>query len=254
MIEYFDVPLFGQKRKIRLFTPENYTEDHKKYPVLYIHDGQNVFDDKEAIGGVALELHTFLERSNVEMIVVAIDLNTLGEERINEYCPWEQGELSEKILGYKSLSGGKGKKYIDFIVHELKPFIDSTYRTDITQSYMAGISLGGLITTYAACRYPDIFKRVAAISSGFYRNQEKIEEFLIDCDLSKIERFYLDYGTAEAGENTEISHEFVQSNQAVYDIVNEKITDVKRVIIRGGRHNYETFKTRIPELITYITS
>ncbi|MBM6617958.1 alpha/beta hydrolase [Bacillus suaedaesalsae] len=254
MIENFEVPLFGQKRKIRIFLPHNYADVDKKYPVLYMHDGQNVFDDKEAIGGVSLDLHTYLEENRVEIIVIAIDQNTFAEERINEYCPFGHGALSEKVLGYKSLSGGKGNDYVDFIVQELKPFIDSTYRTEITKTYMAGISLGGLISTYAACRYPNIFKRVAAISSAFYRNQESIEELLKTRDLSSLEKFYLDYGTTEAGENTEISHQFELSNQAVYEIVKEKITNVNVEIIKGGKHNYATFKERVPQIITYITS
>ncbi|PHF35221.1 esterase [Bacillus pseudomycoides] len=254
MIETFKVPLFEQERKIRVYLPNNYKETNKHYPVLFMHDGQNVFDNTEAIGGVSLDLHKYLDKNKVDIIVVAIDQNTIGEERINEYCPWENGEFSTKLLGYVSATGGKGKEYVDFIVHELKPLIDSKYRTKEAQTFMAGISLGGLISTYAACSYPNVFKRIAVISSAYYRNQEKMEELLKDSDVSTLERFYLDCGTMEAGENDEISDLFLLSNQLIYEIVKNKAIKTKFEIIEEANHNYNAFKERISKFIIFLTS
>lgn len=254
MIETFKVPLFEQARKIRVYLPSDYNKTIKYYPVLYMHDGQNVFDNKEAIGGVSLELHKYLDQNKIDIIVVAIDQNTIGDERINEYCPWKNGEFSKKLLGFISTTGGKGKDYVNFIVDKLKPLIDLKYRTKATQTFMAGISLGGLISTYAACCYPNIFKRVASISSAYYRNQEEIEELLEIGDLSNLERFYLDCGTMEAGENNEISDLFLLSNKVIYEIVKNKVTKTKFEIIEEANHNYNTFKERIPKFITFLTS
>ncbi len=254
MIESFNISLFDKERKIRVYLPHDYAATDKKYPVLYMHDGQNVFDDSEAIGGVSLDLHKHLDQNKVDLIVVAIDQNTEGEERINEYCPWKHGEFSKKVLGFLSPAGGKGKDYVDFIFHDLKPLIDSKYRTEEKQTFMAGISLGALITTYAACAYPNIFKRVAAISSGYYRNQEEIEAFVKTSDLSSLERFYLDCGLIEAGENDIVSEWALQSNQAIYDIVKEKTSNIRFDIIEDGRHNYQNFKKRVPAFISHLLS
>ena len=71
MIESFSVSLFGEERKIRVYLPSNRKD--KKYPVLYMHDGQNVFGNEEAFGGVGLELHDYLEKNDVDLIMVAID-------------------------------------------------------------------------------------------------------------------------------------------------------------------------------------
>lgn len=255
MLETFKVNLFNTERKIRVYLPHSYEKTSKRYPVLYMHDGQNVFGSEEAIGGVSLELHEFLDKNEIDLIVVAIDLNTEGEERLNEYCPWTNGEFSEQLLGYKSLTGGKGDDYLEFIVNQLKPEIDHTYRTIATDSYMAGISLGGLISIYAACRYPTIFRRVAGISTAFFRNQEGIENLLKRTDLSNMERVYLDCGTSESGENPKVSELFLASNQAVYEILKERVpeTKVQFHTIVGGEHNYKTFKKRIPEVITNLT-
>jgi len=253
MLETFKVPLFNEERKIRVYLPTTYEETNTRFPVLYMHDGQNVFDSTEAIGGVSLELHNYLDEQEVALIVVAIDLNTNGEERLNEYCPWVNGAFSEQLLGYKSTTGGKGDDYVEFIVNHLKPIIDSTYRTCATNSYMAGISLGGLISIYTACRYPNHFRRVAGISSAFYRNQEEIEQLLKNTDLSRLDRVYLDCGSNEAGESTKVSELFLTSNQAVHKIVKDKVTETKFHRIADGEHNYKTFKKRIPEVISFLT-
>ncbi|WP_442596461.1 alpha/beta hydrolase [Neobacillus sp. D3-1R] len=254
MIEFLTLPLFHEDRKIRVYLPVDYDSTSKTYPVLYMHDGQNVLTDDEAIGGVSLGLQEYLDEEKVDLIVVAIDQNTTGDERFHEYCPWVNGEFCKEVLGYESKLGGKGEEYTSFIVHELKPFIDRKYRTQSDQSYMAGISLGGLISTYAACRYPHLFKRVAILSSAFYRNQEEIENLLKKSDLSNLEKFYMDCGTEEAGENTTLSKQFYQSNQAIYEILKDKIEDIQFETIEGAGHSYSFFKKRFPEFLQFLCS
>lgn len=251
MLEIFPVYMtsFQQERIIRVYLPKSYRETNKRYPVLYMHDGQNVFEDEGAIKGVSLGLKDYLDESEWEIIVVGIDLNTEGEERVNEYCPWGNGDTAKKILGYESQTGFKGEAYLDFIVHELKPFIDSNYRTLPDHTSMAGISLGALISTYAACRYPHVFKRIAAVSPGYYRNQEKIEECIRNSDLSAIERFYMDFGTKESAE---WNNYFMDLIKGVNDLLGEKIANTRFQIIENGEHNYSFFKKRIPEIMTYL--
>ncbi|MBW9235298.1 hypothetical protein JQK62_24465, partial [Leptospira santarosai] len=117
----------------------------------------------------SLNLKNYLDERKLEIIVVGIDTNIVGDERKNEYCPWVDGEYSKNLSGQVSTTGGKGAAYVDFIVHELKPYIDRTYRTLEHSTSIAGISLGGLISTYAAARYPQVFTKVASISSAFWR-------------------------------------------------------------------------------------
>jgi predicted alpha/beta superfamily hydrolase len=256
MLEKFHVYMstFHQERMIRVYLPLSYHESNKTYPVLYMHDGQNVFEDEGAIKGVSLGLKDYLDENKMEMIVIAIDLNPEGEERINEYCPWVNGAIANEIIGHKSSSGGKGQQYVDFIVNELKPLIDDKYRTRKDQTSMAGISLGGLISTYAACRYPHIFKRIAAISPGYYRNQEEIEVLVRNSDLSAIERFYMDFGTHEISDDKELQNQFTEMIQSIYEILSSKIEDTRYRSIKDGEHNYTSFKKRIGEVLTYLYS
>ena len=256
MLEKFTVNMssFDQVRMIRVYLPKSYQESNKRYPVLYMHDGQNVFEDEGAIKGVSLGLKNYLDQSNLDLIVVAIDLNTEDEERINEYCPWKNGAIAAKVIGHPIQLGGKGELYLDFIVKELKPLIDEKYRTLKDHSSMAGISLGGLISTYAAGRYPQIFKRIAAISPGYYRNQEELELFVKNADFSGVERFYVDFGTHEVSDDQELNNQLTQMIQSIYEIVSSKIADTRYETIQNGEHNYISFKKRIGEVISYLYS
>ncbi|RLL48401.1 alpha/beta hydrolase [Oceanobacillus piezotolerans] len=253
MLKEFKVPLFEQERNIRVYLPKNYNKVSLRYPVLYMHDGQNVFNNEGAIGGVSLELHKHLEVIKADIIVIAIDQNTENNHRIYEYCPWINGDFSKKLIGDTRPLGGKGKEYVSFIVNELKPMIDKKYRTDPTQTYMAGVSLGALISTYAASCYPNIFKRVAAISSAFYRNQEEIEKLLQNSDLTSLDRVYFDCGTKESGKKDEVSELFLHSNRRVYEIVTAKGVKAMFDIVVNGEHNYSTFKERVPNFIRFLT-
>lgn len=254
MLEKYPILItpFNLERTIRIYLPQSYYQADKSYPVLYMHDGQNVFQDEDAIGGISLGVKDYLDEISLDIIVVGIDSNTSRDERINEYCPWVNGEFSKKILGYASPTGGKGEAYLNFIVNELKPFIDKKYRTLQNRTYMAGISLGGLIATYVACRYPHIFTRIAAMSSAYYRNQEELENLLSNSDVSSIERFYLDCGTKEAREDEIISKEFVASNEAIYKILTRKIANTKFQIVNDGEHSYMFFRKRIPEVFSFL--
>jgi predicted alpha/beta superfamily hydrolase len=256
VLEKFHVYMsaFEQERMIRVYLPVNYHESNNHYPVLYMHDGQNVFEDEGAIKGVSLGLKEYLDENKVELIVVAIDLNPEGEERIHEYCPWVNGAIAEKVIGHPISAGGKGEPYLDFIVNELKPLIDDRYRTIKDHTSMAGISLGGLISTYAACRYPQIFNRIAAISPGYYRNQEELEVFVRNSDLSGVERFYMDFGTHEISDDKELNNEFSEMIQSIYEIVSSKIPDTCYEINLNSEHNYTSFKKRIGDVISYLYS
>jgi predicted alpha/beta superfamily hydrolase len=211
-----------------------------------MHDGQNVFQDKDAIGGVSLGLEEYVEKNEIDVIIVAID--QVVEERKNEYCPWVSGEFVRELTGNSDSYGGKGKQYIEFIVHELKPTIDSNYRTISDNSSMAGISLGGLITMYAACKYPQLFRTIICISSSFWSNQEEIEKLIDESDLTLIESIYLDCGTNEAGEGTHLSEEFIESNQVIYNKLKDKILNTRFVVIQDAEHSYSFFKRRKREL------
>ncbi|MFY4774294.1 alpha/beta hydrolase [Metabacillus sp. RGM 3146] len=187
----------NRDRKVAVYLPPNYKTSHESYPVLYMHDGQNVFKGEDARYGTSWGVPDFLDQSDINLIVVGIDCNHHRFERFNEYGPWVNRTISKQVIDIDEPLGGEGPAYIDYLVHELKPFIDEKYRTITNETSMMGSSMGGLISTYAACKYPNIFKRAAPVSSAYWFNQKEIEELVKLSDLSVIEKFNLDIGTKE---------------------------------------------------------
>lgn len=157
----FFMPQLDRTRRIRLFLPTNYDSTTLDYPVLYMHDGQNLFSAAEAFAGeweVDEAMLAFEADGYNGAIVVAIDNG--GAQRIAEYTPWANDQYG----------GGDGALYTDFIVETLKPFVDENYRTlsDRENTGIMGSSLGGLISFYAAVRHQDVFSKAGVFSPSFW--------------------------------------------------------------------------------------
>lgn len=146
----FSIPQLNRKRRIWIYLPKSYATSSVNYPVLYMQDGQNLFNEQTAFSeewGVDECLDTLQQQMGKECIVIGVDNG--GEKRMNEYNPYDNEKYGK----------GEGKQYIDFLVTSLKPYIDSKYRTkkgpDYT--YIAGSSMGGLISLYATLTRPGVF-------------------------------------------------------------------------------------------------
>jgi predicted alpha/beta superfamily hydrolase len=154
----FLIPQLKRTRRVWIYLPEDYANSPKKYPVLYMHDGQNVFDDASSFSG-EWGVDEFLDSTKErKCIVVAIDHG--GNKRINEYCPYDMERFGK----------GEGDQYIDFLVKTLKPFIDKNYRTlkDKKNTFIAGSSMGGLISMCAVMKYPSVFGGAGVFSPAFW--------------------------------------------------------------------------------------
>lgn len=157
----FFMPELDRSRRIRLFLPSDYDASTADYPVLYMHDGQNLFSAQEAFAGeweVDESMLAFEAGGYSGAIVVAIDNG--GSHRIDEYTPWANDQYG----------GGEGEAYTDFIVNTLKPFVDENYRTlsDRDHTGIMGSSLGGLISFYGGVRHQDVFSKVGVFSPSFW--------------------------------------------------------------------------------------
>lgn len=170
--------------KIWIYLPPNYENTSKKYPVIYMHDAQNLFDAATSYAGeweVDETLNKLYEKTGKGFIVVGIENG--GEERLNEYTPWK----NEKY------GGGKGAIYIDFIVNTLKPYIDDHYRTKKQQKHtgLIGSSLGGLISYYGGLEYPKTFGKIGALSTSFWFSEKVLDFTEEKGNLKKVKLFLL---------------------------------------------------------------
>ncbi|WJV31614.1 alpha/beta hydrolase-fold protein [Rossellomorea sp. AcN35-11] len=129
--------------------------------------------------------------------------------------------------------------------------MDHTYRTNPEKTSMAGSSMGGLITTYAACTYPHVFKRVASLSSAYWFNQIQIENLIEESELSQVERFYLDIGTKENTENPD-DLTYIESSRKVFRLLKDKVQDCRFESVEGAKHNEFSWRERFPMILNYL--
>jgi len=157
----FAMPQLGRTRRVWLYLPPGYATSRRRYPVLYMHDGQNVFDAATSYAGewgVDETLDSLRALGDRGVIVVAVDNG--GQHRMDEYDPWTNSRFG----------GGEGDRYVQFLVRTLKPWVDRHYRTlpDRLHTGIAGSSMGGLISLYAALKFPEVFGRAGVFSPALW--------------------------------------------------------------------------------------
>lgn len=158
----FSIPQLNRTRRVWLYLPPDYATTTKKYPVLYLQDGQNLFDEQTSFSGeweVDESLNQLHAQGDYGCIVVGIDNG--GQYRLDEYSPW---------LNTQYNAGGQGDEYIDFIVNTLKPYIDANYRTlpGRQTTGIGGSSMGALVSMYGFAERQDIFSKAAIFSPAFW--------------------------------------------------------------------------------------
>jgi predicted alpha/beta superfamily hydrolase len=227
----FYIPQLERYRRVRIYLPESYSVSGKKYPVLYLQDGQNVFDNATAgFGewGIDEALDT-LGSKIAETIVVAIDHG--GNKRLNEYAPYDMEKYGK----------GEGDAYADFLVKTLRPYINKHYRTKKCgkHNYIAGSSMGGLISFYTILKYPKKFGGAGVFSPAFWINPQ-----LKNIDPQKAKkvkaRIYFFAGQLE-GES------MVPDMLNVFEQMHEHSKAKMKTVIRAqGKHNEATWRTEFP--------
>jgi len=161
------MPGLARERSLRLYLPPSYeSSSTRRYPVIYMHDAQNLFDEATSSygseWGVDETMDEFARTRGFEAIVVGIDHG--GDERIHELSPWTNPKYG----------AAQGEQYMAFVVDTVKPFIDAHYRTmpDREHTALAGSSLGGLMTHYALLAYPQVFGKAAIFSPSYWYSNE----------------------------------------------------------------------------------
>jgi len=160
----------GRERTIRIYLPPGYEKSNKRFPVLYMHDGQNLFDAATSYSGewgVDETLNELAKTKGLELIVVGIDNG--GADRIHELNAWDNAQFGK----------GEGRQYMDFLVDTVKPYIDRHYRTkpDRTNTAIMGSSMGGLISQYAIEQYPQVFSKAGIFSPAYWLAKPAVFDF-----------------------------------------------------------------------------
>lgn len=236
----FEMPQLDRKRRVWIYLPPDYKASKKHYPVLYMHDGQNVFDVKTSYAGewgVDETLNTLYYEMNLSMIVVAVDNGQ--NTRANEYIPYT----------FPRIGKHQGDAYARFLVETLKPYIDTNYRTlsDTKNTAIMGSSFGGIISHYTALQYPHVFGKAGVFSPSFWVSEEAYDLARQNSDLQDMRMFFLMGGKE--------SDRAIPDMDKMIDLMKDSGFDpdnLKRKIVDEGEHNEKLWRENFEEAILWL--
>ncbi len=241
-VESFVFAPFLGGRRCWVYLPPDYFESSDSYPVLYMHDGQNLFDEATSFAGewqVDEACESLIGNREIEPIIVVGVENS--SSRCDEYTPW-----ADNAFG----CGGGGDGYLQAIRDILIPEVNLRYRTQSghAKTYMAGSSLGGLISVYAGYEYDDVWGRIAGVSPSYWWSGQQILSHAVTASKpDELSRFYQDMGTAESGianlramRDIAIGQGFVEGN------------DLLSVEAQNHMHNEFYWAIRMPDILRYL--
>jgi predicted alpha/beta superfamily hydrolase len=199
----FPSKIFGNRRDVLVYLPPGYRRfSRTRYPVLYLQDGQNVFDAATSFAGTEWSVDETAQRligeKAIEPLIIVAIANT-GEDRVHEYAP--TSGVIDANAKRKKRSKGWARKYGRFLIEELKPYIDKQYRTKPEAEFtgLGGSSLGGLLTLSLGLWFSDVFTRLIVMSPSVWWDDQVILQMVNDLDQKLPLKIWLDTGTHEPG-------------------------------------------------------
>ena len=232
--------LTGDKeRRAYIYLPASYERDTtKRYPVMYMFDGHNVFFDGDATYGKSWGMNKFMNKSKKDLIIVAVECNHEGNGRIVEYSPMNYENSSMGKIR------GKGRVYMNWLVTTLKPYIDANYRTlpDRCNTIICGSSMGGLMALYGATVYNHVFQRAACLSPSLWVAPGKVLEMIARSHIRRDTCIYMDYGSEEMFNHAANAEALISTSHLLLT----KRVNLAFRIVPGGNHSEASWEKQIP--------
>jgi predicted alpha/beta superfamily hydrolase len=253
VLEQLHSPQLDNQRDILAYLPPLYDTTDRRYPVIYMHDGQNLFDAATSFVGEWQVDETLENLAGEGIEAIAVGILNIPEQRLHELSPFQE-----------SRSKGLGDVYLRFIVETVKPLIDTSFRT-LAQREHAGIlgsSMGGLTSLYGYLAYPEVFGFAGVFSPSFDFGSSAIFHFVEQAANIPPGRIYIDVGTNEGGniikdpaEIPEFSRGYLQSVQKMRDLLIAKgCTGLHYVEEPDAVHNEAAWARRLPDAIRFLLS
>ena len=238
--EEFEIPQLNKTRRVWALLPHDYEESTETYPVLYLQDAQNLFNEKAQYGNWEIDkkLAVMSEYKIGKIIIIAVE--HAEHDRIKEY------NVGKTVLGV-----GQGKKYIRFITDTLKPFVDKTFRTKSEREYtgIGGSSMGGLVSVFSGLMYPEVYGKLMIFSPSLWV-VPKMDFTNIDFSEPSDTKIYLYAGGDESA--TMIDHvKKFKKNMIENEFVSSKMK-IKLSINMQGKHNEIYWSDEFPKAIEWL--
>jgi predicted alpha/beta superfamily hydrolase len=239
------MPGLGRERRVQVYLPPGYAASgDKRYPVLYMHDAQNLFDDKTSfVGewGVDEAMDRLAKTDGLEVIVVGIEHG--GDHRMTELKPWAHPQYGP----------GEADQYLAFVVDVVKPWVDAHYRTrtDRADTGIMGSSLGGLTSWYAAFKYPGVFGRIGVFSPSYWIAPQAYD-FEHSVRLPRGTRMYQSIGGREGGD---MEHEETVAKAVRMETqmrLDQPGLSLRAVVRPDAEHNEKAWRAEFPAAIRFL--
>ena len=227
-----------KERTYYVCLPRGYGEKKGvRYPVIYMFDGHNLFTDEEATYGKCWGLEEYIQNSGAQVIIAAVECNHEGDMRLSEYSPVSFDFHGRHVVG-------RGKKYMDWLCGTFKPFIDENYSTipDRANTYIAGSSMGGLMTIYALAKYNKIFGGGAALSPSLWVGGGELPPFVSSGSYGKDCTLFMDYGEREFANHKLGKQRFAKA----FEVLCAKGVNVTARVVPKGEHNEASWEKEVP--------
>jgi predicted alpha/beta superfamily hydrolase len=247
----FPSKILGNRRDVLVYLPRGYGRlSRRRYPVLYLHDGQNVFDAATSFSGVEWSADETAERlikeNVIEPLIIVAVANT-GEERIHEYAP-TPGVIDTRAKRKKRSKGLAGA-YGLFLTDELKPYVDRKYRTNPGPEFtgLGGSSLGGLVTLAIGILYPHAFRRLMVMSPSIWWDDFAIYRLVDSIEQKPPLKIWLDSGTAEPGweQARELLNRLVEKGWKLHK-------DLQYMEAQGADHSEAAWAARVEPALRFL--
>ncbi len=235
-------PQLGNTRDLLVYLPPSYGTGDRRYPVLYMHDGQNLFDEATSFGREWEVQRAVDEASGAGSDVIVVGIPNMGEQRIDEYAPWPDPKVG----------GGRGDDYLRFLVDTVKPLIDADFRTrpERAATGIAGSSMGGLISLYGFLRHPSTFGFCGAMSPSLWFAGNSIFPFVETASFVP-GRIYLDVGTHEG--SLAVQH-VAHLRELLLRKGYRRRRELLVVVESGGRHEETAWARRLGRALQFLLS
>jgi predicted alpha/beta superfamily hydrolase len=247
----FPSKILGNRRDVLVYLPPGYRRfSRKNYPVLYLQDGQNVFDAATAFAGVEWGVdetaQRLIRKKLIEPLIIVAVAN-MGEDRTHEYAP-TRGVIDARAKR-KKRSRGLARLYGHFLMDELKPYIDRKYRTKPEREFtgLGGSSLGGLVTLAIGILYPQVFSRLIVMSPSIWWDDFAIYRLVETIDQKPPLKIWLDTGTAEPGwkHARELCNRLLQKGWRLSD-------DLAYLEAEGADHSEAAWARRVEPALQFL--
>lgn len=247
-----------RETELLAYLPPSYATDDREYPVIYMHDGRNLFDDRLSYSGEWQVDETMEELADEGLEAIVVGIPNADDDRGTEYSPVQpEGRGAEDgPFEDDDLPGGRADEYLAFLAEQVVPAVEDSFRTKAGREHrgLAGSSLGGLVSLYGYFEYPDLYGFAGAMSPAFWWTEGQIFEYV--AEQSRVPgRLYVDVGGDEMPDSPDLSARYREEARRMVDLLAELgygENELEFVLEDGAVHHEDAWARRFPDAARFL--